>query len=86
MPELMLQLELTREKLGRKMLSMLGSNNYHFIGTILALLFASGALGTAFISSPVTLPASGLSFVVFWVAGILAILTIVLWPLGLILL
>jgi hypothetical protein len=83
MLELMLQLELIREKLRRKMLSMVGGNHYYFIGTVLALIFAGGALGTAFVSSPVTLPASGFSFVVFWVTGILAILTIVLWPLGL---
>jgi hypothetical protein len=84
MVELMLQLALTREKSGRKMLSMVGGNHYHFIGTFLALIFASGTLGTAFTSSAVTLPASGITFVSFWVAGILAILTIVLWPLGLI--
>jgi hypothetical protein len=86
MLELMLQLELIREKLRKKMLPTVGGNHYHFIGTVLALIFASGTLGTAFVSTPVTIPASGLSFVVFWAAGILAILTIVLWPLGLILL
>lgn len=31
----LLQLELTREKLGRKMLSMAEGNHYHFIGTVL---------------------------------------------------
>ena len=86
MLELMLQLELTKEKLGRRMLSMVGGNHYHFVGTFLALIFAGGTLGTAFTTAAVTIPVGGVSFVAFWVAGILAILTIVLWPLGLMLL
>jgi len=86
MAELVFQLELSREKLGRKMLSMVGGNHYHLVGTVLALIFASGTLGTAFVSSAVTLPTAGVSLVAFWVSGVLAILTIVLWPLGLLLL
>jgi len=86
MLEWMLQLELTRGKLGREMLSVVRGNNYHFVGTFLALIFASGTLGTAFVSSAVTLPVGGVSFVALWITGILSLLTIVLWPLGLILL
>jgi hypothetical protein len=86
MVEWMLQLELTREKLGKKMLSIVGGNHYHFVGTVLALIFASGTLGTAFVSAPATVPVGGFLLVAFWAAGIVTILTIVLAPLGLILL
>jgi hypothetical protein len=86
MLELMLRLEVLRQRVGKGILTMGSSNGYHFIGTILALVFASGTLGTAFVATPVSVPAGGASFVIFYVTGILAILTIVLWPLGLLLL
>jgi len=86
MLELMLQLELIRERIRKKILPMVGSNGYNLIGTVLALIFASGTLGTAFVTSPVSIPAGGASFVIFLVTGIIAILTIVLLPIGLILL
>jgi hypothetical protein len=86
MLELMLQLEVTRQRLRKKILPVVGNNDYHLIGTVLALLFASGTLGTAFVAAPVAIPAGGASFVIFLVTGIIAILTIVLLPIGLILL
>ena len=86
MLELMLRFEFFRESLRKRMLPIVGDNNYHLIGTVLALVFASGTIGTAFVATPVTLPVGGVSFVAFFVAGIVAILTIVLWPLGLLLL
>jgi hypothetical protein len=86
MTNVMLRLESFREGLWKRMLPIVGNNDYHLIGTVLALVFASGTLGTAFVATPVTLPAGGASFVVFLVTGVLAILTIVLFPLGLILL
>lgn len=84
--ELMVQLELIQERLRKKVLPIRGSNDYHLVGAILALVFGSGALGTVFVAAPVSLPAAGASFVIFAVAGVIAILTIVLLPLGLILL
>lgn len=85
MLELMSRVEFFGERLRKVVLPILGRNNdYHLIGTVLALIFASGTLGTAFVSTPVTIPAGGLSFMVFLVAGVLSILTIVLLPLGLI--
>ena len=82
----MVQLELIRENVRRKILLIVSSNDYHLIGTVLVLVFASGTLGTAFVSAPVSLPAGGASFVIFLVTGVIAILTIVLLPIGLILL
>ena len=79
MLELMLWLECRRQRLRKSILPFFGDNNYHMVGSVLALIFAAGSLGSA-------LPASGVSFVTFWVAGIIALLTIVLWPIGLILL
>jgi hypothetical protein len=83
---LMFRLEFLRDGLKKRMLSIISDNNYHLVGAALALIFASGTLGTAFVATPVTLPIGGLSFVTFLVTGVLAILTIVLWPIGLILL
>jgi hypothetical protein len=79
MLEMMLWLECLRQHLRKKLLPTIGDNSYHFVGTVLALIFATGSLGVA-------LPASGFSFVTFLVTGIIAILTIVLLPIGLILL
>ena len=79
MLELMLQLESIRERLRKKILPTVSSNDYHLIGAVLGLIFTAGSLGTA-------LPASGVSFVIFLVTGVIAVLTIVLLPIGLILL
>lgn len=84
--ELILQVELVRESLRRKMLRMVSSNGYHFIGAVLALIFAGGTVGTAFVSLPISLPIGGYAYVVFVVTGILSVLTVVLLPLGLVLL
>jgi len=86
MLELMLKWESIRLRLADKIISGVGTNSYHLIGTVLALVFASGTLGTAFVSSPVSLPAGGATFVIFLVSGVIAILTVVLLPIGLILL
>jgi hypothetical protein len=86
MLELMVQVELTREELVRKPLSTVGGSHCYLLGSVLALILASGTLTTAFVATPVALPVSGFSLVAFWAAGIIAILTIVLWPLGLLLL
>jgi hypothetical protein len=79
MLELMVWLECARQRLRKKMLPVIGDNSYHLIGSVLALMFAAGSLGTA-------IPSAGASYVVFLVTGVLAILTIVLWPIGIILL
>ena len=86
MLELILQLELYRERMRKKILPVVDSNGYNLIGTVLALIFASGTVGTAFVASPVSIPAGGASFVIFLVSGVIAILTIVLFPIGMILL
>jgi hypothetical protein len=79
MLELMLRLEIFRQSLRKRILPIVGDNSYHLIGSVLALIFAAGSFGTA-------LPASGFSFVAFLITGVLSILTIVLLPIGLILL
>jgi hypothetical protein len=79
MLEFMMWLECKRQRLRKKMLPVLSDNSYHLIGSVLALLFAAGSLGTA-------IPSAGVSYVAFLVTGVLAILTIVLWPIGLVLL
>lgn len=79
MLELMLRLEVFRQRVRRSVLPMGRNNDYHLIGSVLALIFAAGSLGTA-------LPSSGVSYVAFLVTGVLSMLTIVLWPIGLILL
>jgi len=86
MLDLMLRLEFFRERLGKMMLPIVGDNNYHLLGSVLALIFAGGTLGTAFVATPATLPVGVFSFVAFFIAGLLAILTLVLLPLGLLLL
>jgi hypothetical protein len=86
MLEVMIQLELIRGRIRKWMLPNVGSNDYHLVGSILALIFASGTLGSAFVSLPATGPIGGFSVIVVYITGVLAILTIVLWPIGLILL
>ena len=79
MLELMLWLECRRQRLRKSILPFFGDNDYHMVGSVLALIFAAGSLGAA-------LPASGFSYVTFLITGVISMLTIVLWPLGLILL
>ena len=85
MLELMLRLELSREKLRKKILPMASNNNYHIAGAFLALIFSTGTLVTGFTITAVSLPSFDFSLVVF-VAGLLAILSVVLFPVGIILL
>jgi len=85
MLELMLQLESFRQRLRKRILPMVSSNDYHLVSTMLALIFSSGTLLTGFTIAPVSLPGIDFSFITF-VTGILAILTIILWPFGVVLL
>jgi len=56
MLELMLQLESFRQKLRKRILPMVSSNDYHLVSTMLALIFSSGTLLTGFTIAPVSLP------------------------------
>ena len=85
MLELMLQLESFRQRLRNKILPRFSCNDYHLVGTVLALIFSSGTLITGFTLAPVSLPGIEFSLVTF-VVGIMAILSIILWPVGLVLL
>jgi hypothetical protein len=85
MLELMLHLEFLRQRLAKGMLPIVGDNSYHLAGSILALVFAGGTLGTAFLGAPATVPIGGLSFVALLASGLVSILTIVLFPVGLLL-
>ena len=82
---LMLQLESFRQRLRKRILPMIGSNDYHLVGTVLALILSSGTLITGFTIAPVSLPGIEFSFLTF-VTGIIAILSVILWPVGLVLL
>ena len=82
---LMLQLESFRQRLRKRILPRFSSNDYHLVSTVLALILSSGTLLTGFTIAPVSLPGIDFSFITF-VAGLLAILSVVLWPVGLVLL
>ena len=86
MLELMFRLESLRASLRAKMLPAVNDKNYHLLGSILALIFASGSLATGIVGAPLAIPAGGFSFVAFLVAGLVSILTIVLLPIGFLLL
>lgn len=83
---LIVRLELMRQSLREKMLPTVGSNDYHLLSGVLALIFAGGTLATGFATTGATLPLGGFSFVATFITGLLAILTIVLLPVGLLLL
>ncbi len=85
MLELILKLEQIRESLREKLLPKVSSNDYHLISSVIALILSSGTLVTGFTVTTVSAPGFAFSLVVFMV-GILAILSIVLWPIGVILL
>lgn len=84
--ELTIKLLLLRDSLRRKMLYKIGSNDYQAVAAILALVFAGGTFVTGFAASPITLPVGGYASVVALITGVLSVLTIVLLPLGLVLL
>jgi hypothetical protein len=85
MLEFILQLEFFRLRLRKRLLPRFSSNDYHLVSTVLALILSSGTLLTGFTIAPVSLPGIDFSFITF-VAGLLAILSVVLWPVGLVLL
>ncbi len=84
--ELMLKLESIRLALREKLLPNIGSNDYHIIGAVIALIMASGTLVTGLIGAPIAVPAGGIALVSFLITGVLGILTIVLLPVGFVLL
>lgn len=86
MLEIMLQLELIRERLRNKILPIVGSNDYHMVSGVLAVIFAGGTTAAGLLPLPVTLPVGGFVIVITLIMGVLAMLTIILLPIGLILL
>ncbi len=85
MLELMLQLESIRNRLKDNILPTVSSNDYHLVSTILALIFSAGTLVTGFTIATVSVPFVEFSLVAF-VVGILAVLSIILLPVGIIIL
>lgn len=86
MLQLLILFELAKQKLGHKIVTKDGGDNYYALAGLLALLFSTGTVVTGLVGAPAFLPVGALTAVPTLLMAILAFLTIVLWPLGLVLL